>query len=125
MDDDEAARRPTSLPTVKVVGPCKSGKSTLVAGLHRFGYGARPCAQEHSEVASMWQRVAPCDVLIFLDASLATIQARSTRADWSAERLAQQRRRLAHARLHCDLYLPTDGLDPAQVLARVRAFLEG
>lgn len=111
-------------PLVKVVGPCKSGKSTLVDGLRVRGYWARACAQEHSDMPTMWERIVPADVLVYLDASLETIQARSGRSDWTAARLERQRQRLSHAREHCDFYVSTDGLDPAAVLADVTRFLD-
>jgi hypothetical protein len=38
--------------------------------------------------------------------------------------VAEQRRRLAHARDHCDLYVMTDPLTPAEVLQQVRRFLK-
>lgn len=110
--------------TVKVVGPCKSGKSTLVSGLTALGYAARCCGQEHSGVPTMWQRTVPADWLIYLDVSLGTIRARSSRVDWSEELYAQQQQRLAHARLHCDLVIPTDDLTPEEVLAKAVEFLD-
>ncbi len=74
---------PTRAAIVKVVGPCKSGKSTLVAGLRAAGYAARGCGQEHSEAPTMWQRIVPPDYLIFLDVTPQTQQARVNRSDWS------------------------------------------
>lgn len=121
MDADE--NPDVSPATVKVVGPCKSGKSILVSGLMALGYTARCCSQEHSEVPTMWQRTAPADLLIFLDVSLETIRARSARADWSEELYAQQLQRLAHARCHCDVVIQTDNLTPEEVLAQAVAFL--
>ena len=110
--------------TIKVVGPCKSGKSTLAAGLIQHGYQARVCAQEHSEVPDMWERIAPTDILIYLDVSLTSIQRRSDRDDWTQAILDRQNRRLAHAR-HCsDIFLATDDLSPTQVLRRVLDSLE-
>lgn len=124
MDDDEPHQQlPLSPATVKVVGPCKSGKSTLVAGLRELGYDARSCAQEHSEVPTMWQRIAPARWLIFLDVSLETIRQRSPRSDWSPDLLTQQQQRLAHARQHSHLVLSTDELTPDEVLAQVAQFL--
>ncbi|MCD6290228.1 MAG: hypothetical protein J7M34_06960, partial [Anaerolineae bacterium] len=103
---------------IKVVGPCAAGKTTLVGRLRAAGYDAHHCLQEHSYVPDMWQRVNPPDVLIFLDARLDTLKRRRPRPDWSPELLAEQQRRLAHARAHCDLYLATDDLTPEQVYAR-------
>jgi adenylate kinase family enzyme len=51
---------------VGVVGPCGSGKSTLIAALEAQGYPCRHIAQEHSYVKDMWKRITNPDVLIFL-----------------------------------------------------------
>lgn len=119
---DEEGQR-LARPTIKVVGPCKSGKSTLVNALRELGYQARGCAQEHSSVFTMWQRIAPADVLIYLDVSLEAIRKRSSRDDWTEQLLAQQRQRLSHAREHCDLLVVTDDLGSDQVLEMVVAYL--
>jgi hypothetical protein len=37
--------------------------------------------------------------------------------------LEEEHRRLSHARQHCDLYIPTDGLLPEDVASRAIAFL--
>lgn len=107
---------------VVVVGPDAAGKSELVQRLRRLGYNARSCAQDHSYVPDMWRRLARPDFLIYLDARLETI-ARRRRIDWGQERLDQLNARLAHARAHADLILPTDDLTLPQVLARVQAAL--
>lgn len=127
MDDDErAAPQVTAAPehSIKVVGPCKAGKSTLVRGLQRLGYNARVCAQEHSDVPAMWQRVAPAQWLIYLDVSLENVRRRSPRSDWTPEVLETQRRRLAHARAHSHLIVDTNELTEAEVLDRVQRFLQ-
>lgn len=108
---------------IAVVGPCGSGKSTLVRLLKARGYEVHEPAQEHSGVPDMWQRVTAPDVLIYLDAELSTI-AKRRRIQWRQEQLDELRHRLQHARRHADLYLPTDGLTPEQVLNRVLRFLE-
>jgi thymidylate kinase len=109
-------------PKVVVVGPDAAGKSTLVRHLCACGYNAHSCAQDHSYVADMWQRVARPDFLVFLDAQLRTI-ARRRAIDWGQQRLDEQQARLAHARAHCDLYLPTDDLTPSQVVGIVQTAL--
>ncbi|MCS6843797.1 MAG: hypothetical protein NZ528_05645 [Caldilineales bacterium] len=127
MDEDERSEPRSaepSLHSIKVVGPCKAGKSTLVRGLQRLGYNARVCAQEHSEVPTMWQRVAPARWLIYLDVSLESVRRRSPRSDWTPEVLEAQRRRLAHARRHSHLIVGTDELTEAEVLERVHQFLQ-
>ena len=102
---------------IGVVGPCGSGKSTLIAGLERHGYICRHIAQEHSYVQAMWQRIAKPDILIFLEASFAVSTARR-RLNWHEADYEEQYRRLAHARQHADMVIETDTLSPEQVLER-------
>jgi hypothetical protein len=109
-------------PRVVVVGPDAAGKTELVKRLRALGYNARSCAQDHSYVPDMWRRIARPDFLIYLDARLDTI-ARRRGIDWGQKRLDVLNARLAHARAHCDLYLPTDDLEPSQVVDRVRTAL--
>jgi len=111
-------------PLIKVVGPCKSGKSTLVAGLRAAGFNARSCGQEHSGVPAMWQRLHPPDYLVFLDVSLATMRRRVDRSDWNDTMLAVQQQRLAHARRHADLIIATDEATSTAVLQQVIAFIQ-
>ncbi len=107
---------------IAVVGPCASGKTALVKRLRKLGYEARECVQEHSYVPTMWQKISKPDVLIYLDASLATIAERRP-AEWSEGYLAKLNHRLAHALQHCDLYIQTDGLSKEEVLERAIVFL--
>jgi hypothetical protein len=109
-------------PRVVVVGPDAAGKTELVQRLRALGYNARSCAQDHSYVPDMWQRLARPDFLVYVDARLETI-ARRRAIDWGQKRLDELNARLAHARAHCDLYLPTDDLEPVDVVDRVRAAL--
>jgi len=109
---------------IVIVGPCASGKTTLVRGLWARGYaGARVVAQEHSGVLDLWKMRGQPDMLIYLDAQLDTIAARQHRTDWTVDYLSEQLRRLHGAWLACDLYLPTDDLNPPEVLDRVLKFL--
>ena len=109
---------------IVIVGPCASGKTTLVRGLWARGFaGARVVAQEHSGVLDLWKMRGQPDVLIYLDARLETIAARQRRADWTTEYLSEQLRRLHSAWLACDLYLPTDELNPQEVLEHALKFL--
>ncbi len=114
---------PPSLPRIAVVGPCASGKSTLVSVLRERGYETRHVAQEHSYVPYMWQRIAKPDILIYLDVDQATVQQRRPHSNNTPKNLAEQHKRLAHARQHCDLYLDTSNLLPAQVQTAVFDFL--
>jgi cytidylate kinase len=107
---------------VGIVGPCGSGKSTLIAALEAHGYICRHIAQEHSYVKDMWKRISNPDILIFLDASFPVSTARR-KLNWNEADHAEQLRRLLHARQHADLIVDTDPLRPDQVAARVLKFL--
>lgn len=110
-------------PRIALVGPCASGKSTLGRFLRAAGYEVRQPAQEHSYVPHMWQRLSRPDILIYLDLDLPALMRRLPTNHGGPERLAEQRRRLAHARAHCDFYLDTSHLTPEEVRAQVLAFL--
>lgn len=107
---------------IGVVGPCGSGKSTLITGLERNGFACRHIAQEHSYVQFMWQRIANPDILIFLDASFPVSSARR-QLSWQKKDHDEQLRRLQHARQHADLLIETDELTPDQVLQRALDYL--
>jgi cytidylate kinase len=117
---EEPARTPG--PLIGVVGPCASGKSSLIAGLTRMGYRARHIAQEHSYVKDMWQRLTKPDILIFLDATHQTTCWRR-RLDWTEAEWQEQQYRLRHARANADLYLDTDTLTIEEVLRQVMEFI--
>ncbi|MBC7233089.1 MAG: hypothetical protein H5T68_07615 [Chloroflexi bacterium] len=108
---------------IVLVGVCGSGKTALAQGLRKLGYEVRECGQEHSEVPYMWQVISRPDVLIYLDASEEVVYRRGQR-HYVTGCVEEQRRRLAHARAHCDLYIMTDELTESQVLDKVREFLE-
>jgi RNase adaptor protein for sRNA GlmZ degradation len=112
------------LPLIKVVGISASGKSTLVGTLRQLGYNARAASQEHSEVAHMWQRIHPPQVLIYLYADLATQQERRPDVQWSEGWLETEEKRLHHARDHADLFVDTRGLLPAETANQVLAYLQ-
>jgi cytidylate kinase len=107
---------------IAIVGPCASGKTVLVERLRHLGYDVHECTQEHSYVPTMWQKISRPDILIYLDASLPIIAKRRP-ADWSEDYLAEQNRRLSHARQHCDLYILTDGLSEEEVMKKALDFL--
>lgn len=115
---------PPGTPLIGVVGPCGSGKSTLITGLERLGYRCRHIAQEHSHAQAMWQIISKPDLLIYLDASF-PVSTERRRLDWQEKDHLEQLRRLAHARRHAHLVIETDGLTPDQVLQKALDFLEG
>src|SRR5574339_449457 len=106
---------PSQRPLVGVVGPCGSGKSTLIDQLEAHGYACRHIAQEHSYVQAMWQIIAKPDLLIYLHASFVTSTARR-KLDWTEKDYHEQLRRLAHAREHAHLIIDTDDLPPDRIL---------
>lgn len=107
---------------IGVVGPCGSGKSTLVQGLTKAGYVGRHIAQEHSYVPYMWERITNPDFLIYLDASFYTCTIRR-KLNWTKDDYREQLRRLEHAREHADLIIDTDSISPQEVLDRLIAYL--
>lgn len=108
---------------IVIVGPCGAGKSTLADGLCEHSYDARQITQEHSFVPKMWKLISKPDILIYLDGSFEVCNQRK-QLDWGPKDHAEQVRRLAHARQHCDIYVPTDGLTPEEILASVLQSLE-
>ena len=107
---------------IVVVGPCASGKSTLVAALRTLGYDAHVSGQEHSEIATLWQHSLP-DVLIALDADITAV--RDRRGDSWPEWLHDlQVQRLADASRSANLAIDTTTLSPQTVVERVVAYLQ-
>lgn len=109
---------------VAVVGPCSAGKSTLSQTLKSLGIDTRQPAQEHSYVPDMWRRVSRPDILIYLDVDYVNATRRRPHLGGGLPRLQMQQERLIHARQHCDFYLDTSPLSPAEVQEQVLAFLQ-
>ena len=118
MDDFDRKRL-----LIGVVGPCGSGKTTLISGLSNAGFTGRHIAQEHSYVPNMWKRITNPDLLIYLNASFETCTQRRN-LNWTIEDYAEQIHRLAHAGKNADLIIETDNLSSDEVLARLIKFLE-
>ena len=116
MNEKQATR-------IAIVGPCTAGKSTLKPALLEHGYVVRMPVQEHSYVPSMWQQLSKPDLLIFLDINVEETAVRRPKNPTTPDHLAEQHRRLAHAREHCDFYLNTSTLSPEQVQEKVLSFL--
>jgi deoxyadenosine/deoxycytidine kinase len=109
--------------SIGIVGPCATGKSTLAQALNEHGFGARQIVQEHSYVPDMWKVISKPDYLIYLDASFEVCSQRKTLL-WNRSEFEEQIDRLAHARMHCDLYLMTDELTEELVLKSALQALE-
>lgn len=123
MGADEARQVPEPVRgRVAVVGRCAAGKSVLVHKLRALGYDARAVAQEHSYVPDMWQRLSRPEVLIYLQVAPETVWRRRDRC-YTADYLAEQDRRLTHARRHAQVVISTDELTEEGVLARALAGL--
>ena len=115
---DESDR---SSPRIVVVGPCASGKSTLVSALQGNGYDAYAVAQEHSAVRYLWRRRNP-DVLIALDVPLDVVRQRRG-PGWLESVYERQHERLASAYQAADLKIDTSSLDVEGVIALVTDWL--
>ena len=111
--------RPVAPPRVAIVGPCASGKTTLVEALRDAGVDAHAVAQEHSGVPDLW-RHSPSDLLIALDLELDVLRARRG-FDWPETVYRDQMARLERARASADLRIDTGRHD---VEATVREALE-
>ena len=107
---------------VAVVGPCASGKSTVVEQLRRWGYDAFSVSQEHSVVRDLWRRRAP-EALVYLDVSYDTLTARRGRG-WPRAVYEQQIARLEDARRHATIVVDTGATSVSGTLARIVAALE-
>lgn len=110
-------------PRVVIIGPCGSGKTTLVDGLRRLGFRAMVCGQEHSEIATLWRHTAP-DLVVALEVDLPTVRRRRGE-EWPAWLYEVQRRRLSVGAAAADLRLDTSELDAGTVLGRVAVLLSG
>ena len=108
---------------IGVVGPCGSGKSTLVAALEKHGYHCRHIAQEHSYVKYMWQHITNPDMLIFLQCSYENSTIRR-KLNWLPADHEEQQRRLSHAFEHAHIIIDTNLLNSDEVLARALTFLK-
>ena len=122
LGPSSVVRRPSPV-RVAVVGPCASGKSTLVAALKAAGYDARHPAQEHSYVKDMWQRLVDPDVLIYLDINYQALLGRRPNFG-EPEYLEREKERLAHARAHADLVVDTSEREPESVKSQVLSYLD-
>jgi deoxyadenosine/deoxycytidine kinase len=101
-------------PLIGIVGPCASGKTTLIHRLTSLGYHCRHIAQEHSYVQDMWKRLTNPDILVYLIVSYeATL--RRKKLNWSKEEFQTQLDRLHHAHVNADILIETDTLTPDQL----------
>jgi ABC-type glutathione transport system ATPase component len=112
-----------SKPTIGIVGPCGSGKTTLTRSLEQHQIKVRHIAQEHSYVPDMWQRISHPTYLVFLNVSFENATKRR-KLNWTLPEYEEQLHRLRHAREHANLILETDQMSPEQVLDAVFRFIQ-
>ena len=122
MRDDAQSPSTDDDRRIVVVGPCASGKTTLVDELVRRGYRAYAVAQEHSIIRDLWQKRDP-DVVIALDLDLAVVRERRS-PTWSADIYAAQHERLQPAFEAADLLIDTGEHDIEAAVAMSIAMLE-
>ena len=114
-------QRHDGMSQIVVVGPCGSGKTTLVRGLQAHGYVARGrtgTLDRHRALATS-RTTGSADPL---NATPTTITARRG-AEFPGWLYDEQMERLMEARSHADLVLATNDLTPGEVLRRVVDFL--
>lgn len=107
---------------IGIVGPCKSGKSTLTVGLNKLDWNAKSIAQEHSFSQKMWKIISPPTILIYLDVDLENIKKRSD-INLNQKDLEEQKKRLYTALLEADLFINTSKLSISEVLNQAISFL--
>ncbi len=108
---DTAAARDRG-PTIVVVGPCASGKTTLARELGKAGIAVRICGQEHSSIRDLWQKMHP-DLLVALSIDLPTLRERRHES-WPEHLFMVQQARLASAFASADLIIDTTRESPAR-----------
>ncbi len=109
-------------PLVTVVGPCGSGKSSLVDLLNARGVRARESSQEHTDMPYYWLRTGP-GILVYLHLELAEIRRRRDDPGWPEQRYLLQLRRLAYARTRAHATIDTSQIPLEEVLDRALAAL--
>jgi GTPase SAR1 family protein len=101
--------------SIVVVGPCAAGKSTLVRALRLHGFDAYVCAQEHSDIPTLWRHQSP-SVVIALQVDLESTRLRRD-SQWRSQVFAAQQARLRNAYEHADLVIDTVDKSAGEVVA--------
>lgn len=107
---------------IVVVGPCASGKTTLMNHLRDLGFDAKVCGQEHSAIQHLWKRLQP-DLLVALDVDLGTLRERRHPA-WSERLYQTQQQRLQSAFRSADLSIDSTSASAERVVETVLHWLE-
>ena len=112
----------TSAIRVTVIGPCASGKTTLVEHLQALGFDAWATAQEHSGVPDLWNHQHP-DALIGLRTDLETIRQRRGES-WPQSIYDAQMARLQTAYQSAGLIVDTSISSEEESLRAALAYLK-
>jgi adenylate kinase family enzyme len=102
---------------VAVVGPCSSGKSTIVERLREHGIDAYAVSQEHSIIRRLWDHQQP-DAVVYLHVRYETIQQRRGTA-WPRWIYDAQIERLRDARDHATIVLDTGDISVDETVSRI------
>lgn len=102
---------------VVVVGPCSSGKSTIVHRLREHGIDAYAVSQEHSIIARLWDHQHP-DALVYLHVDYRVVQQRRG-TTWPRWIYDAQVERLRDARKHATIELDTGELSPDKTVEHI------
>ena len=113
---------PAAIGRISVVGPCASGKSTVVRALRMHGYDAYATSQEHSAISRLWKQRNPA-LLIALQADLESVRLRRRNPRWSRAVWLEQQARLADAFAHADYVADTSHRSANEVVSDVLEFL--
>jgi adenylate kinase family enzyme len=102
---------------VVVVGPCASGKSTLVRNLHKKGINAFVAGQEHSAIRNLWAKRDP-DIIVALDVDLETLRKRRGET-WPSNLYRVQHERLSDAFAAATTIIDTSRVSEEEAAAQV------
>jgi uncharacterized membrane protein YgcG len=102
---------------IAVVGGCGSGKTTIVSELCARGYHAYVVGQEHSEIATLWNRRNP-DAVVFLEVTLEAVRHRRDE-NWPEWLFEKQRLRLDNAYRSATIRVSTADLTVDETVASI------
>ena len=109
--------------TVAVVGPCASGKSTIVQALRDIGLDAYSVAQEHSIIGDLWNHREP-EIVVYLDVSLDAIRDRRRNPHWPAWIYDLQIDRLSDARSNATFVVDTSTKSSDEIIDELRGAIQ-
>ncbi len=102
---------------IAVVGPCSSGKSTIVERLRERGFDAYAVSQEHSIISRLWDHRSP-DRLVYLHVDYEIVQQRRG-PNWPRWIYDAQIERLRDASDHATIVLDTGKFGVDETVERI------